>query len=215
MIHFVITYSGETEVYNLLESLLPQLNRESHHVWFLCDRYKVNMDVTSNILNTAMVHVNAGIKLNELNNDFAQHRNSIHDGIEDGQYIVQLDSDETVSIGFVEACENIVSTGLVDVAFIPRVNTVEGITQAHIDKWGWRKDSRGRINYPDYQGRLYRKDKDIRWVGKVHERVERNGNNSDSTLSLFYVPTEQEKMVIYHPKTIDRQQKQNDFYDTI
>jgi hypothetical protein len=26
----------------------------------------------------------------------------------------------------------------VDLFFLPRINTVEGLTQEHIDKWGWR-----------------------------------------------------------------------------
>jgi hypothetical protein len=26
----------------------------------------------------------------------------------------------------------------VDLIFVPRINTVNGITQEHVDKWGWR-----------------------------------------------------------------------------
>jgi hypothetical protein len=38
---------------------------------------------------------------------------------------------------------------------VPRVNTVKGITQEHIQKWGWIVDNQGRVNWPDLQWRIY------------------------------------------------------------
>jgi hypothetical protein len=63
------------------------------------------------------------------------------------------------------------------------------------------------INAFDYQGRIYRKDPNIKWVGKVHEKIE--GHKS-----FAYLPSE-EHWSLYHPKTLNRQIKQNKYYNTL
>jgi hypothetical protein len=63
------------------------------------------------------------------------------------------------------------------------------------------------IQMPDYQTRIYRRVSDIVWVGKVHERIV--GYN---TLSIL--PAEEEYS-LYHHKNIERQRKQNSFYETL
>ena len=45
------------------------------------------------------------------------------------------------------------------------------------------------------------------WMNKVHERI-----TGYDTVSNF--PAD-ENYCLYHPKQIDRQEKQNEFYDTI
>lgn len=60
------------------------------------------------------------------------------------------------------------------------------------------------VNFPDWQGRLYRNRKDIEWKGKVHEKVE--GARHFSYLPSDYIYS------IIHPKTIERQEKQNKLY---
>ena len=101
----------------------------------------------------------------------------------------------------------ILSSNEVDVIFIPRVNTVEGLTDSHIQKWGWQVNEKGWVNFPDYQTRIYKNTKDVMWVNKVHERI-----TGYDTVSNF---PPQEEYCLYHPKQIDRQEQQNEFYDTI
>ena len=87
---------------------------------------------------------------------------------------------------------------------VPRWNTVDGITQNHLDKWGWVYDDKGRINWPDYQTRIYKNKKEIVWKNKVHETL-------SGYLSHTSLPAEPD-FCFYHPKTVERQEKQNDFY---
>jgi hypothetical protein len=94
----------------------------------------------------------------------------------------------------------------VDVYRVPRINTVEGLTQEHIQKWGWRVDNKGWVNFPDYQWRIYKNDPNIKWVNKVHEVLMGFKVMSD-------LPPEEEYCLL-HNKTIKRQEKQNKFYDT-
>lgn len=65
------------------------------------------------------------------------------------------------------------------------------------------------VNWPfDYQNRIVKNVPDIRWVNKVHERIE-----GYKTTCLF--PNNDEEWCLYHPKTIERQTKQNAYYSSI
>jgi hypothetical protein len=142
-----------------------------------------------------------------LNNDFASYKNNLKNHA-NGIFIFQIDADEVPSEYLIENIHEFLEYNKdVDLFFVPRVNTVEGLTKEHIDKWRWKVDENGWINFPDYQTRLYRRTSEIQWVGKVHERIV--GYN---TLSVL--PAE-EKYSLYHLKQIERQEKQNAYYDTI
>ena len=55
--------------------------------------------------------------------------------------------------------------------------------------------------------RIYRNTPDIKWINKVHEVLKGfviHGN----------LPSEEE-WALYHPKTIERQEKQNNYYNTL
>jgi hypothetical protein len=142
-----------------------------------------------------------------LNNDFASYKNNLKNHA-NGIFIFQIDADEIPSEYLIENIHEFLEYNKdVDLFFVPRVNTVEGLTKDHIKKWKWNVSENGWVNFPDYQTRLYRRTSEIQWVGKVHERIV--GYN---TLSVL--PAE-ENYCLYHPKQIERQEKQNDYYDTI
>ena len=44
----------------------------------------------------------------------------------------------------------IVEMNDVDLIWIPRVNTIEGMTEEHIKRWGWRITENRWVTYPDY-----------------------------------------------------------------
>ena len=94
-----------------------------------------------------------------------------------------------------------------EVYLVPRVNTVSGLTQEHIQKWGWRVDEKGWVNWPDYQWRIWKKKPEIKWRNKVHEVLD--GYKTYSPLPA------QEQLALYHPKDIERQEKHNNYYDTL
>jgi len=141
-----------------------------------------------------------------LNKDFASFKNNLKSHCTK-DYIFQIDADEIPHEVLVELLPQLLNDNQVDVIFIPRVNTVEGLTQSHIDKWKWNVNEKGWVNFPDYQTRIYKNTKEITWMNKVHERI-----TGYDTFSNF--PAE-EQWSLYHPKKIDRQEKQNEFYETI
>jgi hypothetical protein len=143
----------------------------------------------------------------DFNGHFANWKNKLTEYCV-GDYIFQIDADEMPNETLIDNLPAILEqSGGVDVVLVPRVNTVEGLTEAHIKKWGWRVDEKGWVNFPDCQWRIYRKDPSIKWVNKVHERLE--GFKTYACLPL------QEEYSLYHPKDIARQEKQNSYYETL
>jgi glycosyltransferase involved in cell wall biosynthesis len=142
-----------------------------------------------------------------LNNDFATFKNNLTQECK-GDYIFQIDADEIPCTSIIESLPMILKDNPeVDVYLVPRVNTVDGLTDAHIQKWGWNVNSEGWVNWPDYQWRIFRNVDTIKWKNKVHEVLE-------GFKEFAHLPME-EDYSLYHPKTIDRQEKQNAYYDTL
>jgi glycosyltransferase involved in cell wall biosynthesis len=144
--------------------------------------------------------------LHPLHKDFAQFKNHLTQQCS-GDYNFQIDADEIPNEYLIENLPTILESNDFDVCMVPRVNTVEGLTETHIQKWGWRVNEHGWVNWPDYQMRLYKNDPEIKWEGKVHEKI-----TGFKTWTKF---PEALEMALFHPKTIERQIKQNKYYDTI
>ncbi len=139
--------------------------------------------------------------------DFAEMKNRLN-GMCSGDYIFQIDADEMITEYMVRLLPQILAVNTeTDLIRVPRVNKVEGLTEAHVKRWGWIVDGRGRVNWPDMQWRIYRNDPRIRWEGKVHERI--TGHSTHAILPL------EEDLALQHIKTIERQEKQNNYYNTL
>jgi hypothetical protein len=125
-----------------------------------------------------------------------------------GDYIFQIDADEIPNKFLIEMLPELLQINQdVDVFRVPRINTVAGITDEHVQKWQWNVNANGWINFPDYQWRIYRNDPTIKWKNRVHEIL-------DGFKTISILP-DQEYCSLYHPKTIERQEKQNKYYDTL
>ena len=124
-----------------------------------------------------------------------------------GDYIFHLDADEIPHEVLMEQVHTVIEMNSVDLIWVPRVNTVEGLTDEWIQKWGWQVSDKGWVNFPDYQARIFKNHKDIKWVKPVHEII--SGHKTYAHLPPH------EELSLYHLKTIDRQVKQNQLYSTI
>jgi len=124
-----------------------------------------------------------------------------------GDYIFQIDADEMPTSSLMRYLPVILATNSVDVIRVPRVNTVKGLTQEHIQKWGWIVDNHGRVNWPDLQWRIYRRTPEVKWKNKVHEVLE--GYNTHAILPL------ETEFALQHHKDIERQERQNAYYSTL
>tara|TARA_R110000851_G_scaffold33816_1_gene90196 strand:+ start:3395 stop:4024 length:630 start_codon:yes stop_codon:yes gene_type:complete len=143
----------------------------------------------------------------ELNKNFAAYKNNLNKAC-DGDWIFQIDADEVPNEYLIEALPFILEANDDTEAFwVPRVNTVAGITDTHVAKWGWKLNEDGWVNFPDWQMRIYRNKDEIFWIKPVHEQLK-------GYTKFANLPAE-EKYCLYHPKNIGRQELQNAFYETI
>jgi hypothetical protein len=143
----------------------------------------------------------------EFDNDFAQWKNFLNSQCT-GEWIFQLDADEFLDENLIVNLEEILDANTdKDLILVPRINIVNGLTDVHIKKWGWNVNEYGWVNFPDAQTRIYKNKSTIGWSGKVHERI--GGFESYTNL-----PGD-EVYCIKHIKEIARQEKQNNYYDTL
>ena len=140
----------------------------------------------------------------KLDGNFAEHKNSVIEK-STGDYIFHIDADEYPHEVLLQQLKQILEMNDVDLVWIPRVNTIDGMTEEHIKKWGWRVTENKWVNYPDYQARVFRNDKDIRWTRPLHEHIV-------GCKTYAHLPPHEE-LSLYHPKTIEKQEQQNLFYN--
>ena len=140
----------------------------------------------------------------KLDGNFADHKNSVIEK-SSGDYIFHIDADEYPHEILLKQLKQILEINDVDLIWIPRVNTIDGMTEEHIKKWGWRVTENRWVNYPDYQARVFRNHKDIRWTRPLHEHIV-------GCKTYAHLPPHEE-LSLYHPKTIQKQEQQNLFYN--
>ena len=142
-----------------------------------------------------------------LDKDFATFKNNVKNQCTK-DYIFFIDADEEVTQDQIHLIREILEMNpSVDCYLVPRINTVAGLTPEHIGKWGWRVDEYNRINWPDYQFRLCKNKPEIKWVGKVHEKL-------DGYSQMAMLPAA-DVLALGHHKTIQKQERQNSFYNTL
>jgi glycosyltransferase involved in cell wall biosynthesis len=71
-----------------------------------------------------------------LNGDFSAHKNYLNSQCT-GDWILNLDGDESFFLPFAFLHELIDTNPHIELVYLPRINTVDGLTVDHIKKWGW------------------------------------------------------------------------------
>ena len=203
----ITVYNEADELNKLLEILVHKTdaedeiivcvddtNGEDDAVRFVLDSW------TQQYAHTKMIKVYQ----RKLNKDFAAQKNSVIENAV-GDYIFHIDADEYPNEILLQQLKQILEINDVDLVWIPRVNTIDGMKDEHINRWGWRVTEKGWVNYPDYQARVFRRDSEIRWERPLDEVI--RGYKTYSHLPP------NEELSLYHPKTIERQEEQNMFYN--
>ena len=141
------------------------------------------------------------------NKDFSEWKNLLTSYC-NGDYIFQIDADELPNEGLIKDLPRILEANPDNEVYLtPRINTVEGLTQEHIGRWQWRVNEKGWVNWPDYQWRIWKNIPEIKWVNKVHEKL--------SGYKTYAALPASPKYALNHPKDIQRQERQNAFYNTL
>ena len=204
-ISYAITVHNELEELMKLLDFLNNNIREEDEVVIQYDEGGVTDEVLEFLKIKQKIHGYTVVGF-PLNKDFASYKNNLKENCK-GDYIFQIDADEIPHEVMIAYLPEVLESNPVDIIFVPRVNTVNGLTQEHIQKWRWNVNEKGWVNWPDYQTRIYKNTEDVTWMNKVHEKI-----TGYDTFSNF--PAE-EHWALYHPKQINRQEEQNKFYETI
>ena len=142
-----------------------------------------------------------------LNGHFSNFKNNLKEHCR-GDWIFQIDADELPHESLITNLKELLKLNTsTEMLLVPRVNTVEGLTQEHVNKWRWNVNEKGWVNWPDYQTRIIQNSSKIKWQNKVHEQIV--GASTKGALPM------EEEWCLYHPKNIGRQEAQNNFYDTL
>jgi glycosyltransferase involved in cell wall biosynthesis len=205
-VSFAITVKDEGEyVSDLLNQLVPYCDETGDEIVVVDDNS--TDEYTLSILESHSSIGAISLYRHELNMDFATHKNFLNSKCT-GDYIFQIDADETLHPNLLKYLHDVLEYNIdIDLFIVPRVNVVNGLTDEDIQRWGWKLNEFGWVMFPDPQTRIYRNRPEIKWEGKVHERI-----TGHKTQTMF--PAEEE-WSIYHIKDIERQRKQNNFYQII
>ena len=200
------------ELEKLLSFLIKHID-ENDEIVVQCDQgnttpevYKVLDQVDQSWQNNP---IKCPIKVIEfpLNGHFSNFKNNLKDHCS-GDWIFQIDADELPHESLITNLKELLKLNTnAEMLLVPRVNTVEGLTQEHVNKWRWNINEKGWVNWPDYQTRIIQNSPKIKWQNKVHEQI--IGISTKGALPM------EEEWCLYHPKTIGRQEAQNNFYNTI
>jgi hypothetical protein len=205
-ISYAITVCNEFEEIQKLISILMFNIREEDEVVILFDKRNGTAEVWDLLVD--LQRQKLALTFSEtFKGHFADWKNKLT-SLCNGDFIFQIDADEYPNKELLETLPFLLEMNKdVDVMLVPRVNTVRGLTQDHIAKWRWSVNEKEWVNWPDYQWRIYKNDPTIKWVNKVHEKLD--GFKQYATLPM------EEGFALYHPKDIKRQENQNAYYDTL
>ena len=205
-ISYAITVCNEAVEIQRLITFLLENKRNKDEIVVLFDS-KNGTDTVEEYLRSHSVNGEFYWYKKDFNGHFADWKNYLT-SLCDGDYIFQIDADEVPHQTLIEYLpEILLSNPNNEVIRVPRVNTVFGLTEEYIRQWGWRVDDKGWVNWPDFQWRIYKNHPKIQWKNTVHEVLE--GYETWSNLH------EVEEFALYHPKDIERQVKQNNYYNTL
>tara|TARA_B110000305_G_scaffold64358_1_gene71683 strand:- start:5221 stop:5856 length:636 start_codon:yes stop_codon:yes gene_type:complete len=205
-ITYAITVKDEfIEIQRLISHLL-KLKRYKDEIVILYDQKNGDNEIAL-YLTKLMKLPNVQFWRGYFDGDFSVWKNQLSEYCS-GDYIFQIDADEIPNTNLISSLPSIIEMNPEnDVFLVPRVNTVDGLTDEHIKEWKWNVNEDGWVNWPDYQWRIWKNIPTIKWVNKVHEKL-------DGFKTFSPLPKE-EDFSLSHPKDIKRQERQNNFYNDL
>jgi uncharacterized protein (UPF0297 family) len=206
-ISYAVTVADEIKEIQQLLPLLIQNKQNTDEIVVQYDNQKVTVEVLEYLNDLVYDKKIDRLVGYPLNGDFGTYKQHLNQNCQ-GEWIFQLDADELLEEQLIGNLGTILDgNDSIDMFFIPRINIVNGLTEAHIQKWRWQVNDKGWVNFPDVQGRLYKNKQSIFWAGKVHEQLQ--------GFESYTIFPQDEMYCIKHIKEIERQERQNALYETI
>jgi hypothetical protein len=205
IISYAITVCNELDEIKRLVPFLHQYKRPEDEIVILWDE-NGDINVYQYLIDVSEEKKDIRYYRDYFQNHFAEWKNKLT-SVCKGDYIFQIDADELPNELLIENLHTILENNQSDIILVPRVNIVQGITPQHLQAWGWKQNEKGWVQWPDHQWRIYKNIPEIKWENKLHEVL--NGYKTYANLP------EMEEYALYHYKTIERQEKQNNYYNQL
>ena len=200
-ISYAICVCNEDRELNSLVNFLLKVKGEEDEINILVDSTNVTPEVRE-----VLKSYDDKIVVNEraFDGKFSDHRN-YHATKCKGDYIFAIDADEMPQ----EALITNIKTFEGDIMYVPRINICPGYTADWITDYKFNLNEMGWVNWPDYQGRYYKNNGEIKWSNDLHEKLE--GPNPDKVAMLEAKPL----IALWHIKTVERQDRQRAYYESL
>ena len=200
-ISYAICVCNEDRELNSLINFLLKVKDEEDEINILVD----SKNVTPEVREVLKSHGdNIVVNEREFDGKFSDHRN-YHATKCTGDYIFAIDADEMPQ----EALITNIKTFEGDIMYVPRINICPGYTADWITDYKFNLNEMGWVNWPDYQGRYYKNNGEIKWSNDLHEKLE--GPNPDKVAMLEAKPL----VALWHIKTVERQDRQRAYYESL
>jgi len=244
IISYAITVVNEIkEITSLINFLQPRIRIEDEII-IQYDKTGVTDEVMEYLNVIKNVHDTIKVVGFPLNDDFGTFKSNLKQHSK-GDYILQLDADEIPHEYLLEILPNLLEeNNEIDLFFIPRINTVDGLGYTHVKKWNWKISklethvAKKEMNFTSDEYRLLQENNLI--INENEDEVEYYIpiiNHPDYQTRLYKntkevqwlgkvhekitgystftaLPTD-EHYCLYHHKEIERQLAQNEFYDSL
>jgi glycosyltransferase involved in cell wall biosynthesis len=198
----ILTHNEDESLSKLLALLVSILTTEDEIV--IIDDFSYNKK-TLEILRYYSSLPQVKLYKKHLGNNFGQQKNFLNQNCSK-KYIFNLDADELPSLFLLQNLPFILNQHEdIDLFWLPRINIISNVTEEYLSKQSWSINANGWVNWPDYQGRIYKNKTSIKWKNKVHESI------AGFHKSLYF--PEDINYSLWHQKTIERQLQQILFYD--
>ena len=130
----ILTHNETDSLLKLIDFLVSFKDKDDEIV--ILDDYSDN-EKTKEILDIMVSLHEIKFEQRHLHKDYAGQKNYLT-GMCKGEYIINIDADELPNKKLIKNIKGILEENpSIDLYWVPRVNTVEGLTQEHIQKWGW------------------------------------------------------------------------------
>lgn len=202
-ISYAITVCNELEEVQRLIPFLKEIKRQEDEIIVLLDKPKASQELIDQLHRYSSANWIL-LKESTFEGHFADWKNELN-ALCSGDWIFQIDADEYPNVHLIESLPFVLENNEADIILVPRVNTVQGITPQHVKAWGWKQNEKGWVQWPDHQWRIYKNTPEIKWINKLHEVLE--------GYKIYANLPEIEDYALYHPKTIQKQEKQNSYYN--
>jgi hypothetical protein len=188
------------ELYSLLNFLLKVKDSEDNIQVVVDSLHKTDK------VQRVLYHFKESISVYERPFDNFHENSEFHTSKATGDYIFGIDADEMPQEALIKGLKKAIKETDADVIWIPRINIHPGMTSEFIKNMGFNVNENGWLNWPDFQGRIWKNTPEIYWTDELHTKL----TGYKKPIGVGAVP----QLALWHIKSMEKQESRwEDFKD--